>query len=83
MGILADSEMGNFISISDFGTLKVAENHSGSIIEEVKPNEGQYPLKHLVNLPTRNCFAVSDGNGQVYLYQKSGAKFEFIKSLSV
>jgi len=80
MGIVADPSMGTFISISDHGTLKVAENHSGGIVEEVRPSgHSQWALKHLVNLHSRNCYAISAGNGQIYLYQRIASKFELIK----
>ena len=71
MGIISDSSKGNFISISDHGTMKISENHSGSILADLSPNDAKYSLKNLLNLDKRRAFIVSDANGSIYIYKNN------------
>ena len=66
MGITSSAESGTFISISDAGTLKVTENHSGQTVAEINPSgTGTKPqaLKEMVVFEQRKVFAVCNSNG--------------------
>ena len=64
MGIATSTDAGNFASISDAGTLKIIETHSGTIVQEMYPVTGQSnALKHLIDLKTRSCLVICDSKG--------------------
>ena len=78
MGITSNASAGTFISISDAGTLKVTETHSGSTVAELRPSGpavkqsafnfskqmGQEPaLKEMVVLEQRKVLAICNSNG--------------------
>ena len=74
MGIATSSDAGNFASISDAGTLKIIETHSGTIVSEMYPVQGQtHALKQLVDMKSRNCLAICDSKGQLHIYSKTGS----------
>ena len=77
MGITTSTDAGNFTSISDAGTIKIIETHSGTIVSEMYPVAGQtHALKQLVDLKTRNCIAICDAKGQLHIYNKSKSPIE-------
>jgi WD40 repeat protein len=86
MGIYSQPDTGSFISISDAGTLKVCENHKGSVVQEISPNKagaGLNALKAMVVLPSRSLVAVSDNGGNLYVYDTSSIELELVKTLTV
>ena len=75
MGIATSTDAGNFASISDAGTLKIIETHTGTVVSEMTPGQTS-ALKHLVDLKTRNCMAICDAKGQLHIYNKAGSPIE-------
>ena len=77
MGIASSTDAGNFISISDAGTLKIIETHTGTVVSEMYPIAGQTnALKQLVDFKTRNCVAICDSKGQIHIYNKGVSPIE-------
>lgn len=77
---------GAFVSISDAGTMKVCESSKGQIITEkalTKLNFGKDgALKAMINLPSRNMFAVADSLGNIYLLDSTSTELDVVKVLS-
>ena len=82
MGFSTNVEAGNFISISDAGTLKITETHSGSSVGEIQPQAGA-ALKQLIELKSRNCIAISCSKGKVHIFNKAGSPLKKEKTLEI
>lgn len=66
--------------------MKVCESSKGQVIIDkslAKLNFGKDgALKALINLPSRNMFAVADSIGNIYLLDSTSAELEVVKILS-
>ena len=79
MGITSNPSTGSFISISDAGTLKVTETHSGTTVAEINPSgdiKNKYALKEMVDFSMRKVIAICDAHGQIFIYNKEGSPIE-------
>jgi hypothetical protein len=66
--------------------MKVCESSKGQVITDkslAKLNFGKDgALKAMINLPSRNMFAVADSIGNIYLLDSTSAELEVVKILS-
>lgn len=86
MGIHPTPSTGSLTSISDAGTLKISESHSGQTVLDINPSgAGQKlnALKYMLFLEQRTLLVICNSIGQIFIYSTMSAPMELLTTLKV